>query len=783
MIELFDRLGRTLTRKFLLLLAGFLILQAAQLGAGVFGVLHAGEEGAFINEAGRQRMRTLLLASLAQEAVAAGAWRPEQRKRFDEAIAASDAYFARYDESAAGRATRYRALDDLRRGTRADWERGLKPLLSAVDPAASPPAARAALARYRTLALEKIGHLDEFVAALERHLREDTRTLAVVQSVVLALTLLLFVAGTLVVRTTVIRPLRRLIDSTHAIAGGTYDQRVAIATRDEVGELAATFNRMAVALGQKDARLRALNQAAIAFAMSANRREVLDEALDRGIHLVGGKAACLALHDAGEKRPQELHCRGLSQALAPEADAQPGDAIAEAFASGHYIQANAHGGAQVLSAAERAQGLRCRLCLPLSSHANDLGAMCFYLSDRDAFEKDEIDILATFTHLVAGAIENVQLQEHALSLAETDALTGLYNRRKFEQRLDEEMKRSRRTDAPFALLLIDIDHFKRINDTHGHPSGDAVLKDLGRLFLSEARDIDLAARIGGEEFMQILPGNDSMDAKLVAERIRRAVASTAFALPDGARIRTTVSIGVACYPNCAESTARLIERVDQALYSAKQSGRDRVVAYEDMLRVELERNPQRIAELLNQSLENARAIATAVDMKAAHLRSHSHGVERYALRLGEELRLSARDMETLKFAGLLHDVGIIAVPESVLNKPGPFTEEERSTIEQHQTRTAEILKHVPALREAVPAVRHHHERYDGRGYPYGLKGEEIPLLARILAVADAYCAMVEERPQRRALTPPEVRSVLDAGAGKQFDPVVIAALLRILDRK
>lgn len=255
----------------------------------------------------------------------------------------------------------------------------------------------------------------------------------------------------------------------------------------------------------------------------------------------------------------------------------------------------------------------------------------------------------------------------------------------------------------------------------------------------------------------------------------------AFELPDGREIGVTVSLGVACFSSGVGKLEVMLDRADQALYQAKNTGRNRVFLYRELLQAELERNPGRIVELLNEGSENIKAVATAVNMKTPYLRDHADLVEHFALRLGKKLELSVADMHTLGLAAVLHDIGYLSIPESMLNKREAFTSDEWESIRQHPTSGAALLEQVPALREAASLVHFHHEHYDGGGYPCKLQGETIPYLARILSVVDAYCAMISDRPQRRAMQPHKARAILLANTGSQFDAKVVTAFVEMLD--
>jgi diguanylate cyclase (GGDEF)-like protein len=768
-------LGRTLTRKFTLLLAGFLALQALQLGVGIYGILHIGEEGTAINEAGRQRMRVYQLLTLTHEALEFHSWPSEGRKIVDGVLADYDAETGRLDALAGASANE--KFREAVTTARVHWGGEIKPLLLAFDPS-NPQTALPILARFEAQVPGHVGYLEEVIGLLGLDSTEDARGLAIFQAVVLGLTLLLGVAGFVMARYVVTLPLRRLTEGTRSIAAGAYDKRIVISTHDELGELASTFNRMAAAVGEKTSRIVALNQIAVQLTSLQSLRELLDAIMRHGIMLTGAQAACIVFYDQETKRFKDWVTQGLSDHFVENLNFRPGGLADEAFTTtvGTYILSNDRPGTKhKLSRLAHEEGIQSFICQPLASHESRLGVVYFYRKDRDFFFPDEIEILNTFAHLAAGAIESTRLQEQTRNLAVTDSLTGLPNRRTLDLRLIEELRRAQRYDKSLAVLLLDIDHFKKTNDTYGHPAGDAVLKALAQIFRKQIRDVDLVARYGGEEFVFILPEMDAVGAKLIAERIRRAVAAESIRLPEGQEIGITASLGIASYPLCGDTVEKLLMHADQALYAAKQEGRNRVYFYRDILKVILEENPAHIVDLLKQSLENIHPIMTAMSSKGAFFRNHTQIVQQATEKLAQALGLSPSDRENLRLASQLHDVGIMVIPDEVLNKRGPLSPQEWDSIKQHSATAANYLEQVPALRHIAPIVRHHHERYDGSGYPDGIKGKETPFLARVLAVADAYAAMVSQWPGQTTKTVGQANAELNAGAGTQFDPKVVAA--------
>jgi diguanylate cyclase (GGDEF)-like protein/putative nucleotidyltransferase with HDIG domain len=362
--------------------------------------------------------------------------------------------------------------------------------------------------------------------------------------------------------------------------------------------------------------------------------------------------------------------------------------------------------------------------------------------------------------------------------ARTDSLTSLSNRRGFRELLDLELARARRAECHMTVVVGDLDHFKEVNDRTGHQVGDAVLQRVGRLLEQGKREIDGVARVGGEEFALALPDTDEHGAFVIAERLRCELRDE-FAADS---VPITISFGVACYPLHGETAASLLRAADEALYSAKESGRNRTTLHSPAMRgaPRLDPAPRDIAA--ERFLAVILDLAEAVDLRFSGSARHSETVGRYAEMMARELGLSEQRTARVRLAGLLHDIGKVGVPDSILQKPRRLNEAEFDVIRQHPELGAQILEH-SSLADVRLWVRAHHERPDGRGYPLGLSGAAIPLEARILAVADAYEAMTSDRSYRVSMAPMGARKELEQGAGTQFDPDVVKALLRLLERE
>jgi diguanylate cyclase (GGDEF)-like protein len=362
----------------------------------------------------------------------------------------------------------------------------------------------------------------------------------------------------------------------------------------------------------------------------------------------------------------------------------------------------------------------------------------------------------------------------AMRLALTDPLSGLGNHRSFQERLKHELLRAEADDEPFTLCMIDVDDFKRINDLYGHPVGDRVLAAVGR----RLRQNGEAFRLGGDEFALLLPGVTADEALSTASSVLARIGS--LELADVGSV--TASAGVAGFPHQAFDRDELIRLADSALYWAKEHGKNRVHVYRpDVVELaELRRlahGPDRAARF-----RAAASLAKAVDARDTYTGSHSTRVAELSAWIAHRLGLDREHIELTRLAGSLHDLGKLAIPEEILRKPGPLTDPERLVLQRHPEIGHRMLESL-GVDPVAEWVLHHHERWDGTGYPERLCGEEIPLGARIIFVADAYDAMTSDRAYRGRLTPREAIEELERCSGTQFDPEIVAAFAReLVDR-
>jgi diguanylate cyclase (GGDEF)-like protein len=362
-----------------------------------------------------------------------------------------------------------------------------------------------------------------------------------------------------------------------------------------------------------------------------------------------------------------------------------------------------------------------------------------------------------------------------------DRLTGVPNRETLLTRLTTEVERAVRHYKPLSVAFIDIDRFKPINDTFGHNAGDAVLRQVAGLLIESVRVSDTFGRYGGEEFMLILPETMPEDAVGLAEELRSLVAATDMAVPGGGTQKVTISVGVAGGRGSELQIDMLVDRADAAMYAAKSLGRNRTYLFRELdegapvRRAPISAEHRAQATAIGQWASDTatQALASVLAPQPTHRGRPSDMIAALATGIGLEMGLPREEIDRIRIASLLHDLGKIAIPEEILDKPSTLSDAEWQAIGEHPRIGQVILEQASSLREAIPVVLHHHERFNGGGYPHGLRGAEIPIGARIVAVADAYHAMVHDRPYSQALTHDEALAELRANAGTQFDPHVV----------
>jgi diguanylate cyclase (GGDEF)-like protein/putative nucleotidyltransferase with HDIG domain len=462
--------------------------------------------------------------------------------------------------------------------------------------------------------------------------------------------------------------------------------------------------------------------------------------------------------------------------------------------------------------------------VPVFHGARAIADMIFGFQGRLVpLRETEQDIMLTFAERAGIAMRNAHTLDQAQKLSVTDSVTGLPNHRYFHTRFDEELEKTKDAGGSITVMMIDLDRFKVYNDSFGHAAGDVALKAAARTISSTMRREDTVTRYGGEEFVAILPGVDLQTAPIRAQEICDTLAKVFMYNPKTIFAPLTASVGWATYPVDAKNRDELLNRADLAMYMAKKRGRNCIcgacelesVAALDSVLSEVVAQlasadtvgpgmvatlEKRLGQIANSShleelaegmlspnsestLEALNALAASIDAKDPYTSGHSQSVAKLAEDLGDMLQLSGAHKNQLRLAAILHDVGKIGVVDKVLLKEGKLDEDEKLIMRMHPILGARILQPIKAFRQILNVVLHHHEWYDGSGYPDGLAGQNIPLHARIVSVCDAYHAMTSTRPYRQRRTPEFAMAQLEAGKGTQFDPIIVDYFVQMMRKR
>ena len=443
--------------------------------------------------------------------------------------------------------------------------------------------------------------------------------------------------------------------------------------------------------------------------------------------------------------------------------------------------------------------------IPLQNEKEDFGCL-FVTSERTGITDTEENFLTLYANQIGLGITVADLFEKVKKQAITDPLTGLYNRRFFEDNIIKEAERSLRLRQPFSIVSLDLDYLKKINDTYGHQYGDLAIRTIATVIKKEARSIDIPARIGGEEFNLLLPGVDSQGAKIAAERVRKSIESQVLETIGG----VTASIGVATFLEHSDRIDEIIELADQAMYKAKLNGRNQVVIAEgntdvDWQRIAIEtfmdilskkRIPveETVAQTIFQKLERIKAedknskeaLFSIVDIiSKKYNQTYKPGTTKakqiLSVLLAKKLELPKEEIDRLKLAILLYDIGNIMIPEEILNKKEPLTEEEKDIIKTHPIIAArEILQPISNIQDIIPIIENHHENWNGKGYPEQKSGIEIPITSQIVLLVDAFYAMTQDRPYRKAYNVDEIIDIIQSEAGERWNEKLVEDFIYVV---
>lgn len=429
-------------------------------------------------------------------------------------------------------------------------------------------------------------------------------------------------------------------------------------------------------------------------------------------------------------------------------------------------------------------------------------------SERLEVTQNELNFLTLFANQIELAITIAGLFEEIRKQAVTDPLTGLYNRRYFEENINREAERALRLGQPFSLISLDLDHLKTINDTYGHQYGDVAIKTISNVLKMKARTIDIPARIGGEEFNVLLPGVDSYGAMIAAERIRAAIEAT----PLEKIGNVTASIGVATFLEHSKDVFDLTELADQAMYRAKINGRNQVQmtqkqkevnwqkvavnAFLDIVSKQRVQIPANIAGEITAKLNSVTAyekdakevIYSVVDViTQTYNTTYQSGFTKskllLAVKLANEVGLDEEEINKLKIAVLLYDIGNIMLPENIFRKEDVLTDDEKDIIKKHPLIAArEILKPISSIQDIIPIIEKHHENWNGTGYPGKISGDEIPVGSQIILLIDAYFALTQDRPYRKAYDVNQAVEIISKDADIKWSKKLVDKFIPLVQR-
>jgi diguanylate cyclase (GGDEF)-like protein len=418
-------------------------------------------------------------------------------------------------------------------------------------------------------------------------------------------------------------------------------------------------------------------------------------------------------------------------------------------------------------------GLISKIFVPLIHKDETMGILALGSLGKNTYSGEQTQFIEQIASQISTAVVNSQLYASAETRSRIDELTGLFNRRHFDESVEKEIRRDFRYGNSFSLFMMDVDHFKVYNDSMGHVSGDRLLKNIAHLIRKSTREIDVSFRYGGDEFAVILPNTTIEHALIVAERVRIEIMNEM----QAKNAWITVSIGLSSWPSDGIIPQDLITAADRALYYAKNTGANRSCIAAQILPSSDLSNAQKTTNDEKQTLSTIYALAATIEARDRYTYGHSNKVRLYAVALAETLKLSQERVTVISHAALLHDIGKIGIYDTILNKPEALNSDERELIKKHPQLSRDIVAHIPNLTPCLPAILHHHERWDGKGYPHGLQAENIPLEARILTIADSFDAMISARPYRDPLPTCKVIEQLQLCSGTQFDPHLIKLFL------
>lgn len=509
--------------------------------------------------------------------------------------------------------------------------------------------------------------------------------------------------------------------------------------------------------------------------------------------LFRAQRSVLCLYRKGSQQPSAPELEGRYQCLRPQ------ESMFQTIESGQLKDKDAILAQAVPIQCEELGAYGPRLVIPINVpglkeqglQAEDLeGYICMcQLASGDYNNGELISYKARLAReILTSHLTNANLYQHARMTSMTDALTGVGSRKMLEDSLQTEFDRARRYRCPFSVAIIDLDNFKTINDTLGHGSGDEALKQLARCMSQQKRSTDILGRYGGDEFVILMPQTTAHEALALIERLRSQVHQIRL----GEGMHLTISCGIAeILFDIDSSPGDLIRRADLALYEAKSAGRDCARLWEKTMTKAVDTNDIEIARIkqlqrrvagLSEKAEamfmnSIASLIKTLESKNQWAQHHSEYVTAYAHGIAATLGIGPKHTEVICRAAILHDIGKVGIPDQILLKQGPLSRRERKVMEQHPLIAVRVLEKMNFLEREITIIRHHHERWNGQGYPDGLSGNAIPLGARILAVADTLDALTADRPFRPGMPLHRALKILVDSAGYELDPEITRALV------
>lgn len=407
----------------------------------------------------------------------------------------------------------------------------------------------------------------------------------------------------------------------------------------------------------------------------------------------------------------------------------------------------------------------------LKYHQAIIGFIFFADKNNPVYSAEQLNCLRKICSYTSYLLRNANLYQNAYHTSITDDLTSLYNRKYAFECIDNCCSKQ----LSKTLILLDIDDFKLYNELYGAKAGDNLISLCARTILREITSQDIAFRYGADEFLILTDGCDTTEAKKLAERIIEKIISINSA---GTVWAFTITCGISTFPEISPNAKSLFHNTEQAVYYGKLEGKGQISVYSNGME-NRSQNPD-IRAAYERVAPTIYALTAAIDAKDSYTFIHSMNVSKYAVILAESLGMNDNDIEVIRDAGLLHDIGKISIPEHILQKTSKLTADEYNIMKTHVENSTKMIRYLPDMDYVIPTVVGHHERYDGKGYPRGLAGEDIPFMARILTIADSFDAMTAKRPYKQPMSTAYAINELQSNSGTQFDPALVSKFVELI---